>query len=256
MFSASVSILSQLGLPSRADAPARGRAARPAGRPGQAAEVSPVPRAAPQSSVLAASEEQAAAEGEAGREADRAAELACIAAVQAGDVQAFGRLVEVHQARVYTLALRMLGNEAEAQDAAQDAFVQAYTRLSSYRPEWRFKTWIMAITSHLCIDRLRRRRLEPSTFADQPDPDAEFVSREPQPDVAVAAGEQRDVLRRMLASLSPEDRSMLAMFYWGDLSYEEIAQALRTTVPAVKSRLFRARRALAQSPLAARLQAG
>jgi len=188
--------------------------------------------------------------------AEQAAEQAHIAAVKAGDAQAFGWLVEAHQTRVYTLALRMLGNEAEAQDAAQDAFVQAFTRLSSYRPEWRFKTWIMAIASHLCIDRLRRRRLEPSTFADQPDPEAEFVSREPQPDVAVAAGEQRDVLRRMLASLPPEDRSMLAMYYWGDLSYEEIAQAMRTTVPAVKSRLFRARRALAHSPLAARLQAG
>ena len=187
--------------------------------------------------------------------ADAKQELAWIEAVKAGDSNAFRFLVEAHQARVYNLALRMLGTEAEAQDAAQDAFVQAFTRLASYRPEWRFKTWIMSITSNLCIDRLRRRRIEPSVFADQPDPDADFVSREPQPDVVAARNERRDIVQQMLRTLSPEDRSMVLMFYWGDMSYEEIAAAMRTTVNAVKSRLFRARRALSQSPLVDRLDA-
>jgi RNA polymerase sigma-70 factor (ECF subfamily) len=242
MISSSVFPSRHLWTQTQADAGGFGRAVRFAARPRQAVDVSSFVGADPRATAIG------------GAVDDAARELACVEAVKAGDAEAFGWLVETHQARVYTLALRMLGTEAEAQDAAQDAFVQAYTRLGSYRPEWRFKTWIMAIVSHLCIDRLRRRRIEPTTFADQPDPDAEFVSREPQPDAAVAAGEQRDVLRRMLAGLPPEDRGMLAMFYWGDMSYEEIAQALRTTVPAVKSRLFRARRALAQSPLAARLE--
>lgn len=186
-------------------------------------------------------------------DADARQELACVEAVKAGDVNAFQYLVEAHQARVYNLALRMLGSEAEAQDAAQDAFVQAYTRLASYRSEWRFKTWIMTITSNLCIDRLRRRRIEPTTFADQPDPEADFVSHEPQPDVVAARNERRDMVHQMLQALSAEDRSMVLMFYWGDMSYEEIAAAMRATVNAVKSRLFRARRALAQSPLADRM---
>ena len=184
---------------------------------------------------------------------DAARELGCIEAVKAGRIEQFQDLVESHQTRVYNLALRMLGDEFEAQDATQDAFVQAFTHLSSYRPEWRFKTWIMAIASNLCIDRLRRRRIEPTSFADRPDPEAEFVSREPQPDAAAAEHERREVVQRMLVQLPSEDRSMVVMFYWGGMSYEEIAAALRTTVAAVKSRLFRARRALAQSPLAARL---
>jgi len=79
------------------------------------------------------------------------------------------------------------------------------------------------------------------------------VSREPQPDAAAAEHERREVVQRMLVELPSEDRSMVVMFYWGGMSYEEIAAALRTTVAAVKSRLFRARRALAQSSLAARL---
>lgn len=195
----------------------------------------------------------AQAQRESQAKADARQESAWIEAVKAGDTNAFQYLVEAHQTRVYNLALRMLGSEAEAQDAAQDAFVQAYTRLASYRSEWRFKTWIMTITSNLCIDRLRRRRIEPTTFADQPDPEADFISHEPQPDVVAARNEQRDMVHQMLQALSAEDRSMVLMFYWGDMSYEEIAAAMRMTVNAVKSRLFRARRALAQSPLADRM---
>jgi len=181
-------------------------------------------------------------------------EQACIEAVKAGNPDAFQFLVEVYQARVYNVALRMLGNEQEAQDAAQDAFVQAFTRLSSYRTEWRFKTWLMAITSNLCVDRLRRRRIEPVVFSDHTDdPDIEFVSHEPQPEFVADCNERRELIWAMLDGLSPEDRSMVVMFYWGDMSYDEIARLKGTTINAVKSRLFRARRALAQSPLAERL---
>jgi RNA polymerase sigma-70 factor, ECF subfamily len=182
-------------------------------------------------------------------------ELASIEAVKAGNPNAFQYLVETYQSRVYNLALRMLANEQEAQDAAQDAFVQAYTRLASYRSEWRFKTWMMAITSNLCVDRLRRRRIEPTTFSDHTeDPDAEFVSHEPLPEVAAARHEQQATIRAMLNLLAPEDRGMVVMFYWGDMSYEEIARMTGSTVNAVKSRLFRARRALAQSTYAVNLR--
>jgi RNA polymerase sigma-70 factor, ECF subfamily len=174
-----------------------------------------------------------------------------IDAVKSGDINAFQFLVEAHQSRVYHLALRMLGNVEEAQDAAQDAFLQAYTRLASYKSEWRFKTWVMAIASNLCIDRLRRRRIEPVTFSDHTeDPDAEFMSHEPLPEAVAARNERKSVVRAMLEQLPAEDRSMVVMFYWGDMSYEDISHASGASVNAVKSRLFRARRALAQSPIA------
>ena len=175
-------------------------------------------------------------------------ERVLVQAVLAGDREAFRPLVEAHQTRVYNLALRMLGNAHEAEDAAQDAFLQAYARLKSYRPEWRFQTWIMAIASNLCIDRLRRRRLEPIAFADatQHD-DIEFISREPQPDAALVRKQRDDAIRAMLLELPAEDRSVVVMFYFNDMSYEEIAQATNTTVSAVKSRLFRARQKMAKS---------
>jgi RNA polymerase sigma-70 factor (ECF subfamily) len=186
-------------------------------------------------------------------------EQRAIQAVLSGNRDAFQALVETHSSRVYGLALRMLGNEREAEDAAQDAFLHAFARLGSYKPEWRFKTWIMTITSNLCIDKLRRRRLEPASFADMstdgmPDGEIDFTSHEPQPD-AVMVNRQRDAaLRAMLAELQDEDRSMVAMFYFNDMSYEEIAAAMNTTVSAVKSRLFRARQKMAQSKWAAAMR--
>ncbi len=182
-------------------------------------------------------------------------EQRAIQAVLAGNRDAFHPLVEAHQSRVFGLALRMLGNEREAEDAAQDAFLHAFARLASYKPEWRFKTWIMTITSNLCIDRLRRRRLEPANFADLAANDGsdeiDFTSHEPQPDAVVIRRQRDAALRAMLAELPDEDRSMVIMFYYNDMRYEEIAAAMNTTVSAVKSRLFRARQKMAQSKPAA-----
>ena len=185
-------------------------------------------------------------------------EQRAIRAALAGNRDAFQPLVEAHQSRVFGLALRMLGNEREAEDAAQDAFLHAFARLGSYKPEWRFKTWIMTITSNLCIDKLRRRRLEPANFADMTangaaDGEVDFISHAPQPDAIVMKRQRDAALRAMLAELQDEDRSMVAMFYFNDLSYDEIAAAMNTTVSAVKSRLFRARQKLAQSKWAAQL---
>ena len=131
--------------------------------------------------------------------------------------------------------------QAQQEQACIDA-VKAYTHLQSYRSEWRFKTWIMSIASNLCIDRLRRRRIEPMSFSDQAeDAEVEFVSNEPQPDVVAVRNERCAAIHAMLQQLPAEDRSMVVMFYWGDMSYDEIAIATHSTVNAVKSRLFRAR---------------
>ncbi|MBX7215080.1 MAG: sigma-70 family RNA polymerase sigma factor [Thermoflexales bacterium] len=195
-------------------------------------------------------------------DAERAAERSCIQAVLQGAPQRFGELVEAHQDRVYRFALRMLGNEEDARDAAQDTFLRAYRQLATYQPEWRFKTWLMTIASNLCIDRLRRRRIEPLLFSDQQPnadgdtPEIELPSHAPGPDVEVALSERRGILSAMIAGLPEEDRRMVQMYYFADLSCEEIVQATGATLSAVKSRLFRARRAMAQSPLAARLAGG
>ncbi|MDW8396412.1 MAG: sigma-70 family RNA polymerase sigma factor [Anaerolineae bacterium] len=176
-----------------------------------------------------------------------------------GEREAFHPLVEAYQRQVYGLALRMLGNTHEAEDAAQDTFVQAYFKLRTYRPEHRFKTWLLSIAAHLCIDRLRRRRLEPSLFSDHvdsedADADLEVACPAPNPEEVVIHRQRQAALRAMLAELPADERALIVMAYFNEMSHEEIAQALGTTVSAVKSRLFRARQKMSRSRWASAFQ--
>lgn len=169
---------------------------------------------------------------------------------QAGDQTAFGRLVVAYQTPVYNLAYRMLGNAGEAEDAAQETFLRVYTHLRSYDPQRPFRSWLLSIASHYCIDRLRRRRITWLSFEDEiaaPDRSTDrLVSSSPDPETVVAQREREEQIQQLLTSLSPTDRAAITLRYWYDYSYEEIAETLKLTVSAVKSRLHRARRGLAK----------
>lgn len=171
-----------------------------------------------------------------------------LARARAGDQEAFSRLIEMYQTPIFNLAYRMLGDPGEAEDAAQEAFLRAYTRLSTYDSRRSFKTWLFSIASHHCIDRLRKRRLTWISI-DEPLPPnlaPALAEKTPGPEEQTAQGEQAALIQRHLARLSPEDRAVIVMRYWDDFSYEEIAEATGGTVSAVKSRLHRARLALAE----------
>jgi RNA polymerase sigma-70 factor (ECF subfamily) len=169
-----------------------------------------------------------------------------IARARQGDDAAFAQLVEVYQRPVFNVCYRMLGDPAEAEDAAQETFIRAYTRLASYDPNRKFSSWLLSIASHYCIDQLRRRRLTllswdnllPSHWLFDPRPGPE--------EVALSHEAQRDV-REMLNTLPPDYRAAVILRYWHELSYQEIAEALNSTAPAIKSRLFRARQMLVQA---------
>lgn len=159
---------------------------------------------------------------------------------------AFAGLVKLYEANVYNLCYRMLGEAAEAEDATQETFLRAYRQLQRYDSSRPFKTWLLAIGSHHCIDRLRRRR--PNQLSLDGEPDNEQVALSdpcPNPEEVSLEREQSARIQALLAGLAPEDRSVIVMRYWHDLSYEEIAEATGHTVSAVKSRLHRARAAMA-----------
>ena len=165
----------------------------------------------------------------------------------AGDQEAFACLVKAYQTAVYNLAYRMLGNATEAEDAAQETFLKAYTRLKTYDSGRKFSSWLLAIASHHCIDRLRQRR-----FALSLDelPPWRWLSSSSRPEEIVIQSEERGEVRQLLAQLPPHYRTAVILHYWYDLSYQEIAEATETTESAVKSTLYRARRKLAQGTLA------
>jgi RNA polymerase sigma-70 factor (ECF subfamily) len=169
-----------------------------------------------------------------------------IAAAQRGDTQAFCDLVDRYQTHVYNLAWRMLGDGPEAEDAAQESFIRACTRLDTFQPDKSFKTWLLSITAHYCIDRLRQRRLTWLSIDRDEAPEGDLVAGQPGPEESMIQSEQEQMVQQMLAGLPPDYRLPIVLRYWYDMSYEEIAEITRSSVSAIKSRLFRARGLLAE----------
>jgi RNA polymerase sigma-70 factor (ECF subfamily) len=163
-----------------------------------------------------------------------------------GEAAAFALLVQHYQTAVFNLAYRMLGNEADAEDAAQETFLRAYTHMESYEPERRFASWLLGIAANYCIDRLRRTRIGGPSLDDEFFQDT-LASEATQPDEAAEQRDAQDGTQRLLAGLPPDYRAVIALKYWNDLSLEEIALAMGVTSGAVKVKLYRARRAMARA---------
>jgi len=175
-------------------------------------------------------------------------EQAWVLEAQQGSDEAFTKLVETYQTPVFNLCYRMLGEPELAEDAAQETFLRAYQHLHRYDQKRPFATWLLSIAAHYCIDKLRRRKFsmfsmdqedeEGNTF-EIADPDS------PNPEMESMKGQTRARVQSMLKDLDATDRAAIIMRYWYDYSEIEIAESLRLTVSAVKSRLHRARKELA-----------
>ncbi|MXY94145.1 MAG: sigma-70 family RNA polymerase sigma factor [Caldilineaceae bacterium SB0664_bin_27] len=164
---------------------------------------------------------------------------------RAGEQEAFGFLVETYQRPVFALAYRMLGDVSEAEDAAQETFLRAYSRLNQYDPGRKFSTWLFSIANYHCIDRLRKRRVQ---FVDLDESPVVFTleGESARPEEETLAVEQAEEMQALVNQLEPDYRTPLVLRYWNDCSYQEIADVMDISVPAVKSRLFRARKKLAE----------
>lgn len=164
-----------------------------------------------------------------------------------GNKDAFGKLIEVYQSPVFNLAYRMLGNADEAEQAAQEAFIRAWTRLDSYDSAHKFSTWLLSITSNYSIDQIRKRRAQLLSI-DGPLPahPALMSGGEASPEVQVVEDERQEAVQQLLNILPEDYRQAVVLRYWYDMSYDEIAEVMDTSVSAIKSRLFRARRQMAE----------
>ncbi|MFN2544383.1 MAG: sigma-70 family RNA polymerase sigma factor [Actinomycetota bacterium] len=159
----------------------------------------------------------------------------------AGDRVAFALLVKRHERRVYNLAYRVLGREEDARDATQDTLMTALRRLSSYRGEAAFTTWLHRVTVNACYDILRKRKREPSLEL----VDAVETNISPH-DHAESTATAVDVQRALL-EVPLDFRAPLVMHDVQDMAYEDIAETLGVPVGTVKSRIHRGRVALARA---------
>lgn len=154
-----------------------------------------------------------------------------------GDHNAFGVIVDRYQKAILNLAFRMTGNVQDAEDITQSVFVKAFEKLPSYDPRHKLFSWLYRIAVNESLNVVKRRKPTES-------PDAKLVSTEKPPDEQVHEAQVSGAVQKALLALKPEYRVVVVLRHFNNLSYEEIAKAVGTSVKLVKSRLFTARRLL------------
>jgi RNA polymerase sigma-70 factor, ECF subfamily len=174
-------------------------------------------------------------------------ELRLVQAAKKGDVGAFGELVKRYDRNVFRIALHITQNREDAEDVVQDAFLKAYENLEQFQGQSKFYTWLVRIAVNEALMKLRRRRPERMVSLDQEvQTEEDSMPREvadwsPNPEQLYNQAELRDILGKTIQGLPPSFRTVFVLRDVEGLSTEETAQALELSVPAVKSRLLRAR---------------
>ena len=156
-----------------------------------------------------------------------------------GDEDAFEALYERLYPSVLNVAYRMLGDRDAAEDVAQEVLLKLYTSPRSYKPTARLSTWLYRVTCNACIDEIRKRRK--SSF-DLDDISISFHELDPQK--SAESSELADAVRQAIASLPENQRAAIVLQRYEGLSYQEIAEVLKTSIPAVESLLSRAKESL------------
>lgn len=164
-----------------------------------------------------------------------------IAATLAGDTAAFGRLVGTYQDRLYNSLLRVLGSAEDAADIVQDAFVQAYTKLDTFRGSSAFYTWLYRIAFNLAMSHARRERKTTSLDGLKSLVGEEPMDGQPTAEAGVLEQERAELVHAALAELTLDYRQILVLREIDGCRYDEIAEILDLPVGTVRSRLFRAR---------------
>lgn len=160
-------------------------------------------------------------------------------AILAGDRDAFRVLVERESRPVIGVCRRILGDPVEAQDAAQDAFTQAYQALATFRGEGPFGAWLHRIAVRIAIGRLAARRDVITLDGETVDPRAAMLASDDDPEAVALDGEDRAAILAAVGGLPESQRDVVMLRFYGDFSLEEIAQLTSHPIGTVKSRLSR-----------------
>ena len=178
-------------------------------------------------------------------ESDEASDITLMLRVRDGDLEAFETLVTRHQHSVVGTAAKMLGGAADAEDIGQQVFVRVWKHAARYQPSAKFTTWLMTITRNLVFNELRRRRRSQQVSMDADEGDTirhQFVDEQAAPpSEEILDSELQEAIDAAIASLPETQRLAIVLRRYESMPYEEIAEVLKTSVPAVKSILFRAR---------------
>lgn len=173
-----------------------------------------------------------------------AQDVAWMQQVATGDLRAFENLIEAHQTRVIGTVAKMLGDQTDAEDIAQQVFLRIWKSAARYQPTAKFTTWLFKITRNLVFNEIRRRKRHPVTPLEHEETEHHFQAADSggkAPDAALLEEELQEALRAAIDALPETQRMAIVLRRYEEMPYEEIAEVLDLSVAAVKSVLFRAR---------------
>jgi RNA polymerase sigma-70 factor (ECF subfamily) len=174
-----------------------------------------------------------------------AQDLAWMARIKQGDTDALRDLIDAHQHRVIGTVAKMLGDDSDAEDIAQQVFIRVWKSAARYEPTAKFTTWLFKITRNLVFNELRRRKRHPAHSLDAAtEDDRPMQAPDPTtkaPDDALLNNEMQTAIQRAIDELPEIQRMAIVLRRYDDVPYEDIGEILGLSVPAVKSVLFRAR---------------
>jgi RNA polymerase sigma-70 factor, ECF subfamily len=178
-----------------------------------------------------------------------------IAASKGGERAPFGELCERHMKQVFCVTRRIMPNREDAEDAAQDCFLNAFVHLKDFDGRSRFATWLTRIAINAALMKLRRNRGVQEVPMGEPNPSFEFVAQRefrddtPDPEESCSARERKRIVMSAISGLRPRARNVVELFHLREHSVRETAEILGITTGAVKTRMFHAKIALHRMPL-------
>ncbi len=174
-------------------------------------------------------------------------EQALVERAKAGDPEAFSRLVDKYERKIFRLAKHITQNDEDAEDVLQESFLKAYSNLDNFQMQSKFYTWLVRIAVNEALMKLRKRKSDRSVSLDEPhETEEDTVTREiavwdDDPEKKFSRDELHDILQKAVDQLKPAFRTVFVLRDIEEMSTEETAEALGISIPAVKSRLLRAR---------------
>lgn len=173
--------------------------------------------------------------------------------IASGDRRAYAELIERHKDRAMTLAMRMMKNRADAEEALQDAFVRAFNALPSFENRSSFTTWFYRIVFNVCSTQLAKRPRQQTVSYQAGTEEGMSEAAEPvsgeMPDLDLESAEFRSIVHEAIAGMTEQYAAILTLFFVQDLGYDEIAEVTGLPLGTVKNRLFRARALLQRAVL-------
>ena len=163
--------------------------------------------------------------------------------VLAGNAHAYAHLVHKYKDLVFTVAIRMLKDRQEAEEASQDAFVKAYQHLGKFKGESKFSTWLYRIVYHNCLDQLKRKkRMISSELIDEID--QSDINEVEDVMTHLESEERKQLIHQAIHQLLPQDNAVITLFYLEEFSIKEVSEILAISEGQVKVRLHRSRKKL------------